>query len=149
MIRLGRALLTAAYAGAVLAVGCGEDDSAPTAPAERPTVNSATSDNFDAVVLEQSRARPVVVMFTARWSGPDRVLAPTAREAVAARDGRVQLTMLDVDAASDVAGRFGIESVPTLLPFSDGRPVGEPLVGAVPRRQIDRFLDRVEQEAKN
>jgi putative thioredoxin len=99
-----------------------------------------TGETFEEEVVERSRDVPVVVDFWADWCGPCHALAPVLEQAVAERDGRVELVKVDVDANPDLAARFGVRGIPALRGFKDGRPVAE-LVGAQPPATVASFLD--------
>src|ERR1035441_6030614 len=96
--------------------------------------------NFQTAVIERSRTLPVVVDFWAEWCGPCRQLGPVLERAVAARDGRLELAKLDIDANPTLARRWGIQSIPAVKAFSDGTVAAE-FVGAQPRVGVERFLD--------
>ena len=98
-----------------------------------------TDDSFDASVA--GRGRVVLVDFHAPWCTPCRRLEAVLDELAAEFAGRATIAKIDVDANGDVVHRFGIENVPTLLLFIDGRIV-EHCVGAVPRERLREMLDR-------
>ena len=77
-----------------------------------------TSANFDADVLGSDI--PVVVDFFATWCGPCRMMAPVIEELAEEYDGKVKIGKLDVDENSDVAARYGVMSIPTIILFKNG-----------------------------
>jgi len=100
---------------------------------------STTADRFALDVLEADR--PVLVDFTADWCPPCRVMKPVLAELVAERDD-LSIVQLDVDAEPEVAARYGVLSMPTLMLFRDGAPVTT-LVGARPKGRLVRELSEV------
>src|SRR3974377_689812 len=97
--------------------------------------------NFEAEVLTASKAQPVMVDFWAEWCRPCHMLAPTVAEIAQDYAGKLKVTKLNVDEAMNSAGRFNIRGIPTLLVFKDGQVV-EQIVGAVPKDQITKAIDR-------
>jgi thioredoxin 1 len=101
-------------------------------------VHVVTSQNFEREVLQADS--PVLVDFWAEWCPPCRVLAPTVDAMAEQFHGRVKVAKLDVDGSPDVAGRYGVQSIPTLLVFRGGKVV-EQRVGALPKAELVRMLD--------
>jgi putative thioredoxin len=99
-----------------------------------------TTETWEREVIERSRELPVVVDFWAAWCGPCRALGPAIEQEVAKRAGKLELAKLNVDAEPGIAGRYGIESIPTVAVFRDGE-VATGFVGVYPAATIARFFD--------
>jgi putative thioredoxin len=96
--------------------------------------------DFQTTVIERSREVPVVVDFWAEWCGPCRQLGPVLERAVDARQGKVELAKLDVDANPNLTRTYGVQGIPSVKAFKDGEIVDE-FVGVLPPAAIERFLD--------
>jgi len=92
-----------------------------------------TSNSFDETV--KSSTTPILVDFWAEWCGPCKAIAPVLKELSTELAGKVTIAKLDVDAHGDIAQRFSVMSIPTLLIFNNGE-VQKRLVGAKGKGQL-------------
>lgn len=93
-----------------------------------------TQQDFDATVLGASV--PVLVDFYADWCGPCKMVAPLVDEIAHTQIGKMLVAKVDTDRAPEVASRYGIRSIPTLIIFRDGEEV-ERSIGFEPERVRD------------
>ena len=80
-----------------------------------------TAADFDTEVLGSDK--PVLVDFFATWCGPCKMMAPAVEKLAEEYEGRAVIGKLDVEESMDIAGRYGVMNVPTLILFKDGRAV--------------------------
>ena len=82
-----------------------------------------------------SSSEPVVVDFWAEWCGPCKMIAPILDQIAEEQAGKIKIAKLNVDDNPDIARRFDVMSIPTLIVFQDGQPVKR-LVGAEGKGQL-------------
>lgn len=99
-----------------------------------------TDQSWDQEVLQSPT--PVLVDFWAVWCGPCKMIAPHIEEMARHYGDRLKVVKIDVDQNQRTATTYGIRSIPTLLLFKGGQVVDQ-VVGAVPKTEIQKRLDRV------
>lgn len=82
---------------------------------------SLTSETFDQTIANSSQ--PVLVDFWAEWCGPCKMLAPIVDQLATEQADKAVVAKVDIDAHPDLAERFGIRAIPTLIVFKNGQPV--------------------------
>jgi len=100
-----------------------------------------TIENFEAEVIAASMTTPVLVDFWAPWCGPCKSLGPVLERLEEAYAGRFKLVKINSDDEQQLAGAFGIRSIPTCILLMGGKPV-DGFMGALPEGQIRTFLDK-------
>jgi putative thioredoxin len=103
--------------------------------------NTSTKD-FMRDVVEASREVPVLVDFWAPWCGPCRQLTPILEKAVRAAKGAVRLVKLNIDEHPQIPGQMGVQSIPAVFAFQDGKPV-DGFMGALPESRVNAFISRL------
>jgi len=96
-------------------------------------VAQVTDKNFEEEVLKAGV--PVLVDFWAEWCGPCKMIAPIVEEIAGELEGKLKVAKVNVDDAQDLAGRYQIMSIPTLILFKGGEPV-EQIVGVMSKDQL-------------
>ena len=97
------------------------------------------SSNFDSVLA--TRNTPVMVDFWATWCGPCRMVAPVIEQVAEEYEGRAIVGKVDVDECGDLAMRYGVMSIPTVMVFVNGQPVAKQ-IGAAPKTTYAAMLDQ-------
>lgn len=99
-----------------------------------------TSSNYDSEVLKSDK--PVLVDFWASWCGPCKMVSPVISELAQEYNGKVKVCKLNVDDEGGIAAQNAIVSIPTVIIFSDGKPVKK-LVGAHSLEDYEDALDEI------
>ena len=98
-----------------------------------------TDQSFEAEVIESPL--PVLVDFWAPWCGPCRMVAPVVEKIAEEYDGKVKVLKMNTDENPQVASKYGIRSIPTLMIFKGGEQA-DMVVGAVPQKTLAETLDK-------
>ncbi|MFT4978423.1 MAG: thioredoxin 1 [Myxococcota bacterium] len=100
-------------------------------------VITVSTDSFEANVINSDV--PVVVDFWATWCGPCKRIAPMLDAAATDYDGKVRIAKVDVDQNRALAGKYGVQSIPTLIVFKNGEVAGKH-VGMLNRAKLDTLI---------
>ncbi|HST26059.1 MAG TPA: thioredoxin [Gaiellaceae bacterium] len=98
---------------------------------------TVTQTTFDDEVLQSDT--PVLVDFWAEWCGPCHAVAPVLEKIVEERPGELKLVKVNIDEEQELASRYGVMSIPTMILFKDGEPSAA-VIGAQPKGAIERAL---------
>jgi len=110
-----------------------------------PNVVEVTDADFEQLVIEESKTRPVVVDLWAAWCGPCRTLGPILEKVADERGGAFLLAKLDVDAnqvGNALLQAVKSQGIPTVVAFRDGQPVSM-FIGAYPEQEVNSFVDQL------
>ena len=97
-----------------------------------------TDSSFKQDVLQSTE--PVVVDLWAEWCGPCRMIAPALEEIAGELKGKIKVAKLNIDENPNVTTEYGVQSIPTLLLFKDGK-VTSKKVGAAPKGELQRWIN--------
>ena len=106
--------------------------------AETLAVTTVTDNDFEQTI---NAGKPVFVDFWAPWCGPCRLVGPIVEELAPNYQGRAIIAKMNVDDNPNVAQRFGVTSIPTMMMFKNGKLVDR-VVGAMPKGQLEAFINR-------
>lgn len=98
---------------------------------------NVTSADFESKVLKSDV--PVLVDFWAEWCGPCRMIAPIVEEIANEYDGKLRVVKIDTDRYGQIASKYGVMGLPTLMLFKNGKPV-ESILGYKPKGEIVKKL---------
>jgi thioredoxin 1 len=107
-------------------------------------MTAVTTTTFEQEVLNSDT--PVIVDFWAEWCGPCHAVAPVLDKIAAERDGELKIVKVNIDEEQDLAMRYGVVSIPTMILFRDGEPSAA-AIGAQPKTALERSLGLAEETA--
>jgi putative thioredoxin len=122
-------------------IGTGGTPPSNSQPTTGDVIDITTAD-FMNEVIEESKTRPVLVDFWAPWCGPCKQLTPTLEKVIAKAGGKVRLAKMNIDEHPEVAGQMGVQSIPAVFAFVDGRPA-DGFQGAQPEAPVQAFIDKL------
>ncbi len=99
--------------------------------------DAVTEATFEDQVLKSDK--PVLVDFWAEWCGPCHAVAPVLDKIVDEQAGELRLVKVNIDEEQELANRYGVMSIPTMILFRDGEPAAA-VIGAQPKGAIERAL---------
>jgi thioredoxin 1 len=103
--------------------------------------NAVTEQSFEQEVLQSET--PVLVDFWAEWCGPCHAVAPVLDRIVDERNGDLKLVKVNIDEEQELAMRYGVQSIPTMILFKNGEPAAA-AIGAQPKPALEKALGLVE-----
>src|SRR5512132_4394111 len=105
---------------------------------------TVTEQSFEEEVLQSDK--PVIVDFWAEWCGPCHAVAPVLDRSVEESNGDLKLVKVNIDEQPAMSQRFGVQSIPTMIPFKNGDPSAA-AIGAQPKPALEKALGLVDADA--
>lgn len=104
-------------------------------------VENITAENAQALLIDESFKRPVLIDFWAEWCGPCKSLMPVLEKLANEYQGQFLLAKVNADEQQMIAGQFGVRSLPTVMIMKDGQPV-DGFAGAQPEQEVRKMLEK-------
>ena len=98
-----------------------------------------TTKSWDSEVLKSDK--PVFVDFWAEWCGPCRMVGPVVEQIAQSYSDKIKVVKLNVDENQEIAMKYGIQSIPSLLLFKAGKEIGR-TIGAAPKESYQKFVEQ-------
>ena len=102
-------------------------------------VLNVTADNFETEVINSGQ--PVLVDFWAEWCGPCRMVGPVIEQLATEYDGKIKVGKLNIDDQGELASKFKVMSIPTIMLFKNGEVV-EKVVGARSKDEFEKMISK-------
>jgi putative thioredoxin len=109
---------------------------------DSPWIIEPTTENFETEVIERSKSVPVVIDFWATWCQPCLMLAPILEKLANEYAGQFILAKVETEQNPELAGAFGVQSIPLVVAMKDGRPL-DAFQGALPESGVREWLQRI------
>jgi thioredoxin 1 len=106
---------------------------------ETENIVHVTTKTWESEVLRSSK--PVLVDFWAEWCGPCRMVGPALVQLSKTMNGKIKVAKLNVDENQEIAMKYGIQSIPSLLLYNEGKEIGR-TIGAASRETYERFVEQ-------
>src|ERR1700752_1111859 len=100
--------------------------------------NAVSDSTFEQEVLKSTE--PVLVDFFAEWCGPCKAMAPALEQVAAELKGKVKIVKLDVDQSPGVTKKYGIQAMPTLMIFKDGKVAAQRVGALIQKKQLQDWI---------